>query len=123
MAVNVALYIHTNSTGALIQNCKLGLMIEQPCHLEYKPKKKIYCGYRITSNGAVLEVKLRISVQKSTMGRESSWYPLKHDKAEVAHSYTFFYSRQLFYKFCLYNESTRHGERMFKSHDFIPNFD
>lgn len=53
-------------------------------------KKKGHCGYRITRNGAVLEVKLRITAQKSTMGRESSWYPLKHENPEVAHSYTSF---------------------------------
>ena len=33
VAVYVILYIHTDSTGALIQDGKLGLVVEQPGHL------------------------------------------------------------------------------------------
>lgn len=34
MAVDVVLHIYTYSTGALIQNGKLRLVIEQPSHLQ-----------------------------------------------------------------------------------------
>lgn len=34
MAIDVVLHIHTYSTGALIQNSKLRLVIEQPSHLQ-----------------------------------------------------------------------------------------
>ena len=31
--VDEALYVHTDGTGALIEDGKLGLMVKQPCHL------------------------------------------------------------------------------------------